>query len=268
MDRCKIWCKMLLAALLACGTALAGCGGSNASAAAGAATAPASVAAAQTTEVGEKVPSDDPVILNFHALGRVAGEDHLFRSASPLRDLEVAGADPGDPRTVAAAHERLKHMADLGIRTIVSLENEDPESGDTGKSAQGTALTTPWIELEKREAAAVGVNFVALPMSNSGPHSLQTMSDVQVAAVLDRTAAKLLSLAREGGVDFHCTAGHDRTGIVTAYIRMKYEHWPVEEAIAEMRRFGHDWPIFSNDGGATSWHEDHLRAIAGMLGTK
>ena len=46
---------------------------------------------------------------------------------------------------------------------------------------------------------------------------------------------------------------------------MKYQHWPVDEAIAEMRRYGHNWPKYSNDGGRTSWHETQLRAISKNL---
>jgi hypothetical protein len=71
--------------------------------------------------------------------------------------------------------------------------------------------------------------------------------------------------AKTGGVVFHCSAGHDRTGIVAAFIRIKYEHWPVDQAIDEMRRYGHNWLKFSNNGGTSSWHEDHLRAIATLL---
>ena len=53
--------------------------------------------------------------------------------------------------------------------------------------------------------------------------------------------------------------------MVSAYIRMKYQHWPAEEAIAEMRRYGHNWTKFSKDGGQSSWHEAHLRAIEKLL---
>ncbi len=52
---------------------------------------------------------------------------------------------------------------------------------------------------------------------------------------------------------------------MTAYIRIKYQHWPVEQAVDEMRRYGHNWVKYSADGGISSWHEDHLRAIAEML---
>jgi protein-tyrosine phosphatase len=78
----------------------------------------------------------------------------------------------------------------------------------------------------------------------------------------DADSRDVLQAAESGGVLFHYSAGHDRTGIVAAYIRMKYQHWPVDEAIAEMRRYGHNWPKYSSDGDQSSWHEAHLRAIS------
>ena len=41
----------------------------------------------------------------------------------------------------------------------------------------------------------------------------------------------------------------------------EYEHWSVDQAIDEMRRLGHNWVKYSHNGGMSSWHEDHLRAI-------
>jgi len=97
---------------------------------------------------------------------------------------------------------------------------------------------------------------------------LETKSDAEVKTWLDQTSADILKYSRTGGVAFHCSAGHDRTGIVAAYIRIKYEHWPVDQAIDEMRRYGHNWVRFSNNDGISSWHEDHLRAIARMLASQ
>ena len=48
---------------------------------------------------------------------------------------------------------------------------------------------------------------------------------------------------------------------------MKYQHWPVDQAIDEMRRLGHNWPKFSHNNGDSSWHEDHVRGIDKLLTT-
>jgi hypothetical protein len=121
--------------------------------------------------------------------------------------------------------------------------------------------------LEKAAAQAVGIEYVPRPIGNSGPNSFETMSDSQVLDWLQGTSDEIFQYAKTGGVAIHCSAGHDRTGIVCAYLRIKYEHWPVDEAIAEMRRFGHNWIKFSHNGGVSSWHEDHLRAIAKTIET-
>ncbi len=91
------------------------------------------------------------------------------------------------------------------------------------------------------------------------------MTDRQVLDLVDPIAAEILADARTGGVLFHCSAGHDRTGLVAAYLRMKVQHWPADQADDEMRRLGHNWPKYSADGGVSSWHEAHLRGLADLI---
>jgi len=220
---------------------------------------------ATAEEPGEKFPSADSLIWDFHPLGEVNGTRNLYRSASPVRDLEKKSSEPGAD-SLAEAKVRLRRMYDRGIRTIVSLEiaqaaTQPADAGQGWKEDDKAA----WMRLEREAAEAVGIRYVADPMANRGPGSLETLSDEQVKAWLDRVAADLFKYSNEGGVDFHCSAGHDRTGIVTAYLRIKYEHWSVDRAIQEMRDYGHNWPKFSNNGGVTSWHEAHLRGIARMM---
>ncbi len=227
-------------------------------------------------KVGEKFASEDAVIWDFHALGEVNGTKNLYRSASPVRDLEKKSGVPGEG-AVAEAKVRLQRLYDKGIRTIVSLEMAPAPTplaatpAATQPGAGGAAADKEdkgaWMALEQEAAKAVGIRYVAHPMGNRGEHSLETMTDAEVKTWLEGVAADLFKYAKEGGVDFHCSAGHDRTGIVTAYLRVKYAGWPVEKAIQEMRDYGHNWPKFSRDGGVTSWHEGHLRGIsAGLAG--
>ncbi len=159
----------------------------------------------------------------------------------------------------------MQRLYDLGIRTIVSFES--PDLGESTKDSKNdsTAMRRAWIALEKMAAEQVGLAFVSHPVANAGPNSLETMSDQDVSKLIDPIAAEILADANHGGVIFHCAAGHDRTGLMAAYLRMKYEKWPVEEAIAEMRRYGHNWIKYSHNGGVSSWHEDHLRALAREL---
>jgi hypothetical protein len=210
-------------------------------------------------KVGERIPSEDAVLKDFHSLGLIDGHVNIFRCACPVRDIADAMATtrPSDAN-LAAAKTRMQRLYDLGIRTDISFQSATSDESKTDQSSRA-------IDLERAAAALVGITFINDPIANSGTHSLQDMTDAQVMALVDAESAKILASARDGGVVFHCTAGHDRTGIVAAYIRIKYEHWPVDQAIDEMRRLGHNWVKFSANGGISSWHEDHLRAIAKML---
>jgi hypothetical protein len=227
----------------------------------GATTMPSGAAA-----IGEQVPSEDPVLRDFHSLGLVEGHVDIFRCASPVRDLVKSPATRPSDNQLDAARQRMQRLYDLGIRTIICLEDPSrPEMENGIPDSSKTALMKHHIALERAAASQFNIRWVLMPMANSGPDSLQDMSDTQVLDWLDRVSGEVLRDAQMGGVMFHCASGHDRTGIVAAFIRVRYEGWPVEQAIAEMRRLGHNWTKFSNNGGISSWHEDHLRAIARML---
>ncbi len=57
---------------------------------------------------------------------------------------------------------------------------------------------------------------------------------------------EVLTLLRSGKpVLLHCASGADRTGYTVAALRVLDEGWPLERAVAEMRRYEHDperWP--------------------------
>jgi protein tyrosine/serine phosphatase len=252
---------MKSAALLSVVLLGVGCAGQAESPPQSAASAPATRPAVMMTSPaqtpGEKVPSEDSQVKDFHSLGLVDGRVDIYRCSSPVREIH----SPDQARAV------FQHLHDLGIVTVVSLEDPnrpDEQKGSTIDETKRQQARERFI-LEQQAAAATGITFVNHPMNNAGPNSFQTMTDEQVWDWLDAVSADVLERAKSGGIVFHCSAGHDRTGMVAAYIRMKYEHWTVDEAIAEMRRYGHNWPKFSNNGGVSSWQEDHLRAIAKMM---
>jgi len=214
-----------------------------------------------TQPVGERVPSDDATIKDLHQIGLVNGQTDIFRSACPVRDLarRMTTTRPSAD-LLAAAEERMRHLHDLGIRTVISFQ--DPSGiGDDGKPDESAAA----VVLERKASQAAGIHFISRPIKNAGPGSLETLTDQQVIDLLQPLSEEIFQYAKTGGVLYHCSAGHDRTGIMTAYIRLKYQQWPVGQAIDEMRRYGHNWPKFSHDGGESSWHEEHLKAIARML---
>jgi hypothetical protein len=224
--------------------------------------APETKPSAKTT-VGEKVPSDDEVLKNFHSLGLIQKHTNIFRCASPVKDLVEDEANP--TAKLEEAKARLQRLRDLGVRTIISFENPSPSLADAALNKEKGSRTRAVMALEQAAAEAIGLKFVSRPVANAGKRSLEDMSDADVQKLLDSLSAEILKTADDGGVMFHCSAGHDRTGIVTAYMRMKYQHWPVDQAIDEMRRYGHNWPKFSANGGQSSWHEEHLRGIEKLL---
>jgi protein tyrosine/serine phosphatase len=210
---------------------------------------------AKLNSVGEKAPSEDPAILNFHRVGTFHNTT-LYRSASPFRDLaKKLIVSPSSAEARATAVDRMASLRARGIRTIISFEN--PDSADHDK--------TPWINLEKSAAAAAGIHFVSAPLNNFGPNSFETMSSVQCLQTLQSVDQLLAPNATSGDILIHCSAGHDRTGIVVAYLRLRYSRWTPDQAIAEMRLFGHNWPKYSRNFGASSWHEGQLRAIAPLV---
>jgi protein-tyrosine phosphatase len=225
----------------------------------------ADAAPQKNTGVGEKIPSEDDRILDFHSHGLINGHTNVFRSASPVRDL-VDSAGHAAPQSDAEVKLRMQRLRDLGIRTIISFENPDANSaGDQAKDEGKLERVRTCAALEKTAAAQAGIQFISHPLVNSGAKSFEDQSDDAVCKSLDAVADQIFAAADNGGILFHCSAGHDRTGIVAAYMRMKYQHWPVDQAIDEMRRLGHNWPKFSHNDGKSSWHEDHLRAISEQL---
>jgi hypothetical protein len=224
---------------------------------------PAVTATVLPSVVGERIPSEDDVVPNLHSLGLVKGHANIFRAACPVRDL-AKSATQDEKEKLAEAEKRMQHLRELGIRTIISLEDPEKFNAENYPAAKrGSGLVEkPTVTLERTAAEHVGIRFVSLPMRNAGDDSIQDVDTSELLKLLEARSQEILSAAGTGGVLFHCSAGHDRTGLVAAYLRMKYQHWPVDEAIAEMRRYGHNWPKYSSDGGTTSWHETQLRAIA------
>jgi protein tyrosine/serine phosphatase len=157
------------------------------------------------------------------------------------------------------ARLRMQHLHDLGIRTIISFQHQTPP-----KENETTAERIA-VALEKTAAGEVGLAYLAYPTSNKGTNSFEDMSTEAVIKLLDPISEEIMKLAASGGVAFHCKAGKDRAGIMAGYLRLKYQHWTADEAIAEMRRYGHPWKNFTKAGATNSWHELHLRAIAKTL---
>ena len=105
----------------------------------------------------------------------------------------------------------IEHLKKFGITTIVDLRGEDSGMRD----------------LEKKEAEALGIHFVSIPVSGWSPPSTDQVSQF----------LSLFGNSRER-VFVHCRLGEERTGVFVATYRMAAQKWPAEQAIKEMYFFG------------------------------
>lgn len=157
---------------------------------------------------------------------RIAG----IHNAGKINDTLYRGAQPKQ-----AGLEELKK---LGVTTIVDLRRDDPHKAD-------------W---ERREAAALGMRFVYIPVSGWAPPS-------------DQQVAEFLGLFREDPkpkVFVHCRFGDDRTGIFVATYRMAVEQWSPGQAIGEMYFFGFNGFWHPSMRKFIQKFPDHLRSSTAL----
>lgn len=209
-----------------------------------------------------KASSEDRLVPNYHSLGEIAGRTNIVRCANPVGEIadRLNGLDPTDADR-QQAKARMQHLYDSGVRTVVTLQRQEPPT-DTWKNPE-----YPAVALEMAAAKEAGLTYVAYSMGNRGkdPLSLQYMPDDTVFKLMESITDDIVKRSETGGVAFHCKSGKDRTGLVAAYLRVKYQHWTADDAILEMRQNGHVWQKFLKPGNSYSWHENHLRAVAAML---
>jgi protein tyrosine/serine phosphatase len=121
-----------------------------------------------------------------------------------------------------------QQLAALGIKTIIDLR-DDPES------------------YEKRDAEALGMKYVNIPMSDK---------DYPDTAKIEQFL-KLVDDPSTGKFYVHCAGGRHRTGVMGAVYRFNHYNWNYDQVYAEMKkydfytRFGHgDMKKFVEDYAA------------------
>lgn len=104
--------------------------------------------------------------------------------------------------------EQYKHLAAIGINTIIDLR-DDPK------------------DYEKREAEAAGMRYVNIPMSDK---------DYPQTAAIDQFL-KLVDDPSTGKFFVHCAGGRHRTGVIGAVYRFNRYNWNYDQAYAEMKKY-------------------------------
>lgn len=105
----------------------------------------------------------------------------------------------------------MKKLVEMGVRTIVTLENDKKV-----------------VAQEKAWAEKYGLRFHAIPMSVITPPK---ESKVDAFLQIAQDPAQL-------PVYFHCMQGRDRTGTMALAYRVKVQNWDFQQAYGEMKSYG------------------------------
>lgn len=130
--------------------------------------------------------------------------------------------------------EGYQYLKSLGIKTIINLQGGDLHSKlgkIIGKIEPGERPEI--IEKEKETAFNIGMNFINTPLN-----SLQEVTheeDVAIDETLD-----FMNDPTYQPVYIHCEHGADRTGLLVALYRVKYEGMSVQDAHKEWIKNGHN----------------------------
>lgn len=131
---------------------------------------------------------------------------------------------PGIDRSARPSSDEVIWIADNSYKSILNLE------------AGNTSQKPSYVKAEEKQALQLGLQFLHIPM-----HPTQGPTKEQI----DQAHAFMIDPANQP-VLVHCHFGKDRTGMVIAAYRMKYQGWSYDDAVAEMKNYG-----FS--GFFTSW---------------
>ncbi|MBI4354663.1 MAG: dual specificity protein phosphatase family protein [Candidatus Omnitrophica bacterium] len=131
--------------------------------------------------------------------------------SSVIRNFQYVA--PGICRGAQPDEEGLRALKAMGIKTIVSLR-----------------VPPRLIAQEAKQAEALGLDFVSLPLSN-----YDEPSDTEV-----KTFLAVVTDPRRQPVFVHCRQGQLRTGALMASYRVLEEGWSAEQAYTEAKALGFD----------------------------
>jgi protein tyrosine/serine phosphatase len=154
-------------------------------------------------------------ILNFRDCGGyTTGNGEIMLGGRLFRSGHLADATAID----------LRHLTDLGIRTVVDLRRNAERADDNPPWAHGARVKT----LYQDDGEAILSPHLAAFVQGEGSAELARIAMLQIyrAIPFDPTIVELTKMLiaclceDEGAVLVHCAAGKDRTGFVIAFVHM------------------------------------------------
>ena len=119
---------------------------------------------------------------------------------------------PGVMRGSQPSEASLKLLKDYcGVKTILNLRSDE------------------LVEWERQVVEKLGMDFINIPMNGGQKQGVEKIE-------------QCLNIMRDKArqpVFLHCQAGKDRTGLICAAYKIKYENWSLEEAFFEMLSYGY-----------------------------
>jgi protein tyrosine/serine phosphatase len=175
----------------------------------------AAVAAKVSAIVGEFAPGTIlPEAAAAPAVGLTVSKGSSGSSAQALPDF--AQVTPNLYRSGQPTQAGVAKIKSLGIKTILKLNDDDPQEAD-------------W-------AASDGVTLEPMLLSNEGSPTYDQI-DAALAFINDAANQPVL---------VHCHLGHDRTGAVIGAYRVAVQGWSVAQAASEAISMGYSDPKFQN----------------------
>lgn len=147
-------------------------------------------------------------------------------------------------RPLLSPIDQVAWLKSVGVRTDIDLQGGDVKTPGIGWIFAWTepGETKANINLEKNHVLKLGLRFVHAPLN-----SVEDVTNTE-AHLIDRILA-VMHDPHAQPVFIHCERGVDRTGLLVALYRVKYQHWDIEDAHREMVAMGHDilHQIFTHD---------------------
>jgi protein tyrosine/serine phosphatase len=163
-------------------------------------------------------------------------------AAEARRDAPVARFEQVGPRLYRGGQpddSGFAFLRDLGIRTVISLRNDDTE---------------------RRLVESLGMAFEHIPITF---HPLGLGNDFPDAAV-ERFFA-LVDNPASGKVFVHCKRGADRTGALVGLYRVTRQDWTLDRAFDEARDVGMRWWHFPVKGKMAALVQTFSRRSIGSV---